>query len=866
MIAAATAAVCLLPTQTDDALSVEDAGSYILSGGIYGPYGSDNNYTNNDISAIVTRINNDNSPNATFTITLTGDVSAFPGYVVYYNKIITMTSLPDEQFKITFANAKGITLYNGGRLTLENIILDGGNYGGGTSVSSGSELILNSGAVIQNCTNSGVSVDSNGKLTMNSGAIIQKNIAYLGGGVSLNGLFTMNDGAVIQNCTATSGGAGGVYIGSTGKFTMESGAVIQNCSSGANGGGVFVSGTFIMNGGAISGNYFSNSGCNGAGVLNVGTFTMNGGEITGNTATSWGGGVYSNKTFTMTGGVISGNTATNLGGGLYNAGSNTFIMSDGVISNNKAPMGGGIYSTGILNITSGTISGNTATSKGTLGSGGGIYTTNFDRTKVGLENGTVIFSGNTAPTMRTKDIAAGADLDANKTADVDDYANNIGSVVLDAVVLDALVGPLKNAPAYNNNDINYSSDTFAVLINIVPEGSGTVNVVIGTNQPITFTESGYVYVPSTTPTITLLQTPTPGSEYLFIDYTIDGKSVIYIQTITKSTTITAVYALPNYTISVGSDSGTVINPMWDVKVPYKEDQTFTFSAKPGYNLTAVYVDGVLLSSEEMASGVYTFTEVDKSHSIKVVSDVKTGSGGGSGGTGSGPGNGTGTEPGGGTGTVPGDGNGTGPGDGTGDGTGTGTGDGTGTGPGDGTGAGGNDGTGTGPTDGTGTGTGDGTGTGGNDGTGTGPTDGTGTGSIGSGNGSTGSNPGSDGSGDVGSGGSSDGTAGSDSTENGKWSVQSLICAVIAVFAGVIALIAGRDRFRTDDEEKRSKTGIILRVLALIIGIVSLILFFLTEDWSMIPAATDTGTPLMLILMFATLVLAMVSFRFDKADT
>jgi autotransporter-associated beta strand protein len=44
-------------------------------------------------------------------------------------------------------------------------------------------------------------------------------------------------------------------------------------------------------------------------VSGNGTFMMNGGEISGNTS-SYGGGVYVNDgTFTMNGGEISGNTA-----------------------------------------------------------------------------------------------------------------------------------------------------------------------------------------------------------------------------------------------------------------------------------------------------------------------------------------------------------------------------------------------------------------------------------------------------------------------------------------------------------------------------------------------------------------------------
>ncbi len=112
---------------------------------------------------------------------------------------------------------------------------------------------------------------------------------------------------------------------STGKTGTITGG---NCAG--EGGGVYVDGTFIMNGGTISGN----SAIYGGGVFvdNDATFIMNGGEITGNSAgtnsdNGVGGGVFvysTNGKFTMTGGVISSNTATYGGGvtvdtnGLFN--------------------------------------------------------------------------------------------------------------------------------------------------------------------------------------------------------------------------------------------------------------------------------------------------------------------------------------------------------------------------------------------------------------------------------------------------------------------------------------------------------------------------------------------------------------------
>jgi len=119
--------------------------------------------------------------------------------------------------------------------------------------------------------------------------------------------------------------------------------------------------------------------------------------------------------------------------------------------------------------------------------------------------------------------------------------------------------------------------------------------------------------------------------------------------------------------------------------------------------------------------------------------------------------------------------------------------------------------------------------------------------------------------DVGSGNNGNGATDSEA-KKGEWSVQSMIFAVIAIFTGMIALVAGKSRFRKDDEEKRSKIGVTFRVLAMIIGIVLVIVFFLTDDWGMTPVIATVWTPLIFILLLVTLILAMVSFRFDGADS
>lgn len=138
-------------------------------------------------------------------------------------------------------------------------------------------------------------------------------------------------------------------------------------------------GTFRMNpGSTITGNIRSITGdSGGGGVFVKGTFIMNGGTISGNTAAD-GGGVYmardANVTFTMNGGIISGNTAQN-GGGVTVSRAGNFTMNGGTISGNAAQFGGGVSVVGtggtrsaIFNMHRGIITNNIASTNG-----GGVY-------------------------------------------------------------------------------------------------------------------------------------------------------------------------------------------------------------------------------------------------------------------------------------------------------------------------------------------------------------------------------------------------------------------------------------------------------------------------------------------------------------
>ena len=88
--------------------------------------------------------------------------------------------------------------------------------------------------------------------------------------------------------------------------------------------------------------------------------------ITGNYG-AYGGGLFASGTLSMTGGSLDGNKAASVGGGIYT--NSTIELTDVQITGNKSQHGGGIYATSSASLTASTveISGNTAT-----GDGGGM--------------------------------------------------------------------------------------------------------------------------------------------------------------------------------------------------------------------------------------------------------------------------------------------------------------------------------------------------------------------------------------------------------------------------------------------------------------------------------------------------------------
>lgn len=109
------------------------------------------------------------------------------------------------------------------------------------------------------------------------------------------------------------------------------------------------------------------------------------------------------------------------------------------------------------------------------------------------------------------------------------------------------------------------------------------------------------------------------------------------------------------------------------------------------------------------------------------------------------------------------------------------------------------------------------------------------------------------------GGNGGGNNGNGGKGNGDWSPLNLIAAIIAVMAGILALLSGRGR----DGEEKSKAALAFRVISLLVGAGAVVLFFLTQDWSMPVEPINDWTIWMALLMAISIVLAAVSYRFQN---
>ena len=261
-----------------------------------------------------------------------------------------------------------------------------------------------------------------------SGMTVSGGNSGTGAGVDdVSGSLTLTDMTLTGNSTSGNGGAVAITAAG-GTLTLTNDTLTNN--TGSNGGGVYVGGAGavvnITNTTMTGGKGFDG----GAIYLNsAATVTLTNSTLANNSG-AFGGAisVYSNSAagLTINSSTLSGNTASSYGGAIYAFGAMTggFSITNSTIANNKAPTGGGITLasfSGLLNLVSGTVTGNTATtSTSTYGYGGGGIALRNGAGTVSLDN--TIISGNTAASSN-----GSLDISANASGIVQAQYSAIGS-------------------------------------------------------------------------------------------------------------------------------------------------------------------------------------------------------------------------------------------------------------------------------------------------------------------------------------------------------------------------------------------------------------------------------------------------------
>lgn len=317
------------PVVTKQADSIQPrsiAAGYAVSGG--------NIATNFDtLEEAFTAINNDSGSD--YIVKVSGnDTNVGNPAALNAGKNVTLTSAGSTASVLTQTNYDKRHIHVYGTLTLENIVLDGADSGGGIQVSFGT-LNISTGATIQNCYASG------------SGGAIN----------AIESAITMTGGSINKNKTSNSGvSGGGLFLEDNTTFDFSGGTISNNSSPWGGGVEVGEGVVFTMNGGTITGNQTTNAYGGGVHVASIGTFRMNDGVIDSNTSSS-GGGVFVGEgthiagnpyewaLFEMNGGTISNNNGTAAGGGVAANYNENIVINDGLITKNVSPAGGGIMVT-----------------------------------------------------------------------------------------------------------------------------------------------------------------------------------------------------------------------------------------------------------------------------------------------------------------------------------------------------------------------------------------------------------------------------------------------------------------------------------------------------------------------------------------
>ena len=283
-----------------------------------------------------------------------------------------------------------ILLWDGPKVTVSNTVFSNNyaNFGGAIYVLPNSTLTMNNncaltGNVTERDTAPGGAIYNAGAATLSS-TTISGNRANVGSGIYSSGTLQLTDVTVDSNNGSYSNSRGG-GISASGTVTITNSVISNNKAS--SGGGIQATGTFVLSNVRLSGN----SASLGGGIaFESGSLEMNDGcVLQNNTSEFSGGGIDAKAAFLLRNATFIGNKAVFLGGAIHAEGGGTLenVILDGNSTTLQPAVGqgGGIASSGTLNLTAVTFSNNAAnTAGGALRNFGQAFLTN------------VTFSGNSA--------------------------------------------------------------------------------------------------------------------------------------------------------------------------------------------------------------------------------------------------------------------------------------------------------------------------------------------------------------------------------------------------------------------------------------------------------------------------------------
>ena len=273
----------------------------------------------------------------------------------------------------------------GQTVTLSDLTIADGTGSGasqGRSVGGGlfneaASVILNRVSVSGNTVLSqgiggGIFNDVQGSMVLNDSSVSENHVRSdsFDGAIDNKGAMTLNRTTVAGNSAP---GLGGTLVGQNiengGTLTIDHSLITENTGEIANGSQLVVNASSIT----------YNTGFAGAGISNsIGRATITDSTIANNSTQYVGGGLYNQVgEMIVTGSTITGNTAL-YGGGIDIASGHLQMMNSTISGNTAQNEGGGLwagyYHSGLLDLTSVTITLNTSLSHVSgYGGGGGVY-------------------------------------------------------------------------------------------------------------------------------------------------------------------------------------------------------------------------------------------------------------------------------------------------------------------------------------------------------------------------------------------------------------------------------------------------------------------------------------------------------------